>query len=79
MKGTAAKEVARYAAALQEGYRLLKEKHFITVPLILEIQKVLENNRAGFRKVPGTALINQKTGEEVYQPPQDPGNRKGDP
>lgn len=69
---TAAKEVARYASALQEGYRLLKEKHFLTVPVILEIQKVLENNRAGFRKVPGTALINELTGQEVYRPPQDP-------
>jgi len=67
----AAKEVARYAAALQEGHRLLKEKRFLTVPLILDIQKVLENNRAGFRKLPGTALYNEQTGEEVYRPPQD--------
>jgi Fic family protein len=67
----AAKEVARYAAALQEGARLLKQRKFLTLPLILEVQKTLENNRAGFRKLPGTGLFNEQTGEEVYRPPQD--------
>ena len=31
----------------------------------------MEQNDAGFRKVPGTALINQTTGETVFTPPQD--------
>jgi Fic family protein len=38
---------------------------------IIEIQTVLEQNNAGFRKVPGTALRNATTGEVVYTPPQD--------
>ena len=37
----------------------------------MEIQEVLENNKAGFRKLPGTALKNASTGETVYTPPQD--------
>lgn len=38
---------------------------------ILEIQEELERNRAGYRRVLGTALKNQQTGETVYTPPQD--------
>ena len=37
---------------------------------ILLIQQTLEKNRAGLRKLPGTALKNQATGEVVYEPPQ---------
>ncbi len=32
---------------------------------------MLEQNDAGFRKLPGTELINQATGKKVYTPPQD--------
>lgn len=32
---------------------------------------MLEKNNAGLRKVPGTSLKNQKTGEVVFEPPQD--------
>lgn len=38
---------------------------------ILEIQQMLEQNNAGFRKLPGTILRNDKTGEVVYTPPQE--------
>jgi Fic family protein len=31
----------------------------------------LEDNKAGFRKLPGTALKNAATGETIYTPPQD--------
>jgi Fic family protein len=31
----------------------------------------VEGNKAGFRKLPGTKLLNDKTGELVYEPPQD--------
>jgi Fic family protein len=34
------------------------------------MQATLEGNDAGFRKVPGTALKNEQTGEVVYTPPQ---------
>ena len=42
----------------------------LTNNLILQIQSHIEENRAGFRKLPGTELKNEKTGETVYIPPQ---------
>jgi len=67
----AAKEVERYALALQYGYREVRKSPIITTRLILKLQEILEGNDAGFRKLPGTSLKNQATGEVVYTPPQD--------
>lgn len=67
----AAKEVHQYAAALKKGFQLVKQHHLLTNNHILQIQEVVEQNRAGFRKLPGTKLMNDKTGEVVYTPPQD--------
>jgi Fic family protein len=39
---------------------------------ILRVQEQVEQNNAGFRKLPGTVLKNQTTGAVVYAPPQDP-------
>ncbi len=64
------KEVLSYAAALKHGFDLVKQKSILTNNYISEIQAVLEENKAGFRKLPGTALKNSK-GETVYTPPQD--------
>lgn len=37
---------------------------------IIDIHSVLEETKTGFRKVPGTALKNDQTGEVVYTPHQ---------
>jgi len=66
----AAKEVARYAVALREGFERLREGGVLSTRLILQMQEVLEENRAGFRKLPGTAIRNMATGAVVYTPPQ---------
>ncbi len=66
-----AKEVSRYADALKHGFSLVRKQKLITQNHILTIQKILEQNDAGYRKVPGTSLINEATGETVYTPPQD--------
>ena len=68
----AAKEVYNYATALKTGYQKVKETGLLTNNYLLEVHADLEQNRAGFRKLPGTALLNEKTGETVYTPPQDP-------
>lgn len=68
---SAAKEVHAYSNALKIGFELVKKTGLITNNHILEIQKHIENNRAGFRKLPGTKLLNEATGETVYEPPQD--------
>ncbi len=67
----AAKEVARYVSALHAGFLSVRKSRLITVNQILDIQKLLEQNDAGFRKLPGTALRNQATGEVIYTPPQE--------
>lgn len=71
-KSLASKEVHNYANALQVGFRTVKEKGFISNNHILEMQMAIEENKAGFRKLPGTSLKNEQTGETVYTPPQHP-------
>lgn len=66
----AAKEVLRYRQALWQGYDRVRDTRLLTTNQILEIQAVLEQNRAGFRKVPGTVL-KDGLGRTVYTPPQD--------
>lgn len=66
----AAKEVHSYARALREGFQIVRQTGLITNNDILNIQETLEENRAGFRKLPGTELKNEQTGETVYIPPQ---------
>jgi Fic family protein len=67
----AAKEVQRYRQALRLGYEQVRESGLITANHIIAIQSELEQSHAGFRKLPGTALKNNR-GETVYAPPQDP-------
>jgi Fic family protein len=66
-----AKEVSRYAEALKLGFQLVRKQKLITNSTVLIIQETLEQNEAGYRKVKGTALINENTGETIYTPPQD--------
>lgn len=67
-----AKEVHSYAKALEMGYETVKETGLLTNNTIIKIQRIIENNGAGFRKQGGTKLRNQKTQEVVYTPPQTP-------
>jgi Fic family protein len=65
----AAKEVHAYSRALKKGFELVQQQGLLTNSIILSVQQEIEHNRAGFRKLPGTKLLNQKTGEVVYEPP----------
>lgn len=67
----AAKEVHQYALALKTGFKLVKEHGLLTNNYILQIQASVEQNNAGFRKLSGTKLLNDRTGEVVYIPPQE--------
>ena len=64
-----AKEVVNYRMALWHGYELIKKNRFLSTNMIIEIQQIIENNRAGIRKLPGTVLKNETTGEVIYTPP----------
>lgn len=70
-RNPSAKEVNDYAAALRVGFDQVRQDRLITVNRLLEIHQVLEQNNAGLRKLPGTELKNDRTGEVVYTPPQD--------
>lgn len=67
----AAKEVHQYAEALKTGFELIKNRGVLTNNFILQMHKIIEQNDAGFRKLPGTKLLNDRTGAVVYTPPQD--------
>jgi Fic family protein len=70
MQNRSAKEVYNYSIALKRGYELVHRSGLLTNNTILEIQTELEKNKAGFRKLPGTELKNDRTGETIYTPPQ---------
>ena len=66
---TAQKEVIRYRQAMHTGFDLVRKNKLLTNAVIKQIQQELEENTAGFRAVPGTALKNSQN-ETVYTPPQ---------
>jgi len=65
----ATKEVLNYREATWKGYSLLKETGLLTTRTMVMIQQELEQNSAGIRKLSGTALTNDRTGEVIYTPP----------
>ena len=69
-KSLEAKEVQNYISAMKRGFELVSITGLLTNKTILEIQAVLEDSNAGFRKLSGTALKNASTGVTIYTPPQ---------
>lgn len=66
----AAKEVLRYRQALAVGFDNVRRTGLLTTNHIITIQAELEQNNAGLRKLPGTAL-KDGAGQVVYTPPQE--------
>ena len=64
----ATKEALRYQAALMRGLRALARKP-VTTGTAVDICRTLRGIAIDIRKVPGTALRNQRTGKVVYTPP----------
>lgn len=48
----ATKEVLRYSHALRIGFEQVKASELLTLNHILQVQEALEENKAGFRKLP---------------------------
>lgn len=68
----AAKEVARYRDAVKLGFnRMRAADGIITNNMLVEMFRLLKEREDGFRRTPGTALKNDRTGDLVYIPPQD--------
>ena len=66
----AAKEVQHYVSALRVGFETVRSEGLIRLSTILAVHAEIERNKAGLRKLPGTVLKNQATGETIYEPPQ---------
>lgn len=69
-KEAAAKKVVDYRSAIWHGYEIINEKGFISTNILVEIQAMIEPNKTGIRKTPGTNLVNSITGKVIYTPPQ---------
>ena len=55
---------------MNQGFQTVRQHKVIRLHDILEVQRYLEKNRAGLRRLPGTDLRNPRTGAVVYIPPQ---------
>ncbi len=70
----ATKEVENYQRALWESYQQTKTSGLIRLNDILATQEIVEPNKPGLRKIPGTVIGNANTGQVIYTPPQHPDN-----
>lgn len=50
---------------------MIKEKGFISTNVLVELQGMIEHNKACVRKNPGTKLVDSKTGKVIYTLPQE--------
>ena len=67
----ATKEVLFYREAINEGFRMVRNRNVLTLNDIKRVQQTLEQNTAGFRTTPGTQLKRSTDGAVIYTPPQD--------
>lgn len=67
----ATKEVLFYREAINEGFRMVRNRNVLTLNDIKRIQQILEQNTAGFRTTSGTQLKRSTDGAVIYTPPQD--------
>lgn len=65
----ATKEALRYRTALREGFEIIMSRPISTV-LAEKLCTTLHGFEMSVRRVPGTTLSNQATGEVIYTPPE---------
>ena len=65
----AQKETLHYREALLYGFKTINDRGFLNTNSFIEIQNYLEPNKPGIRKLPGTKIQNQITGDVLYAPP----------
>lgn len=64
----ATREALRHSSALLEGFRALKQ-HPLNTRTAEQVCTRIKGKEMQVRRVPGTALANQATGEVIYTPP----------
>lgn len=67
-----AKEVVHHCDAMQQGYADWSAMGGISENMFISMFRILKQREDGYRTKPGTKLINLRTREVVYEPPQDP-------
>ena len=65
----ATKETLRYRTALLSGYREIQARP-LTTNVAVSICRAIKNVDLDVRRVPGTVLLNNKTGHTIYTPPE---------
>lgn len=68
----ATKEALRYRTALRRGVEAVKQRPLATTTAV-EVCRTLLGVSLDIRRVPGTALVNEGTGDVVYTPPEGEG------
>ena len=65
----ATKEALRYRTALHRGYQSLKDRPLCTATAV-DVCRTLKGVDMDIRRTPGTQLINDRTGEVIFTPPE---------
>ena len=66
---SATKEALRYRTALYEGFKLLAQRPLTTATAV-QVCQTIKGVAIDIRRTPGTALVNDVTGEVIYTPPE---------
>ena len=69
LANAATKEALRYRTALYAGYQSLAARPLCTATAI-EVCRTIKATDLDIRRTPGTQLINDRTGEVIYTPPE---------
>ena len=64
------KEVLRYEEGLWHGYEHICNKGLLTSRLFVEMAQIIKQHDIDVRKMPGTRVVNRKTGVPIYAPPE---------
>ncbi|MCL4392594.1 Fic family protein, partial [Patescibacteria group bacterium] len=64
------KEVIYYKDAIIYGFNLIEQKSFLSTNDYINIQRILEPNKSGIRKLPGTKIVNTTLKKVIYTPPE---------
>lgn len=70
---SATKEALRYRTALHSGFQSLQTRPLCTATAV-EICRTLKAAHMDIRRIPGTQLANDRTGEVIYTPPEGEAN-----
>lgn len=67
---TSSKEVLNYKDAIYTGAGLINKNNFLSINMIIDTHSKLLGHFTGIRKLPGTVIRNDLTGEIVHTSPQ---------